>query len=275
MRTWHQVTAWVEPEFGDWSVWVERFADLGVESTLIHENPSGLSGFVATEAEAAALAEGLRQFGAPVEVRQTPDQNWAEAWKQFFKPVRVGRRLVVRPSWEAFQAQPEDLVITLDPGEAFGTGDHPTTRMCLELLEAEDPSGKRVADIGCGTGILSIAALLLGAESAHCVDVDPPAVEASLANAEANGVRLTAWVGEGFQPLPEGAYPLVSSNIISAAIIRLAPEAAQRVVPGGAWVISGVVQDNWPDVEAAVRRAGFHVETKRMEGEWVAATLRR
>jgi len=183
---------------------------------------------------------------------------------------------VIRPEWETFEAEADDIVIVLDPGQAFGTGDHPTTRMCLELLDALDLHGLDVADIGCGSGILAVAACRLGARSVVGVDIDGVAVEASAENAARNGVSFDVLAGKGFEPLPsEATYDLVVSNIISAALIVLAPEASGRVRPGGRWVVSGVIRNNWPDVAAAAERAGFQVDDVREEGDWVAASLIR
>jgi ribosomal protein L11 methyltransferase len=201
-----------------------------------------------------------------------PEVDWAEAWKQFFVPRTVGR-FFVRPSWEEAPV-PEGLVeIVLDPGQAFGTGDHPTTRMCLELVGETVTAGARVADIGSGSGILSIAAAKLGAE-VEGVDLDAPSVEAARENAARNGVSAEFRLGTGFEPL-EGTYDVVLSNIISAALIGLAPVTAARVRPGGAWIVSGVIQDNWADVLSAAEAAGFRLDRRLEEGEWVAARLFR
>ncbi len=265
----------------DWAPLIEVFREHGIEGTVQEDSPPSLAGYLAEnqtdEARLNALCDDLVAAGAESIWREAIDEvDWAEAWKQFFKPMRLGRRLVIRPEWETFEAEADDIVIVLDPGQAFGTGDHPTTRMCLELLDALDLHGLDVADIGCGSGILAVAACRLGARSVVGVDIDGVAVEASAENAARNGVSFDVLAGKGFEPLPsEATYDLVVSNIISAALIVLAPEASGRVRPGGRWVVSGVIRNNWPDVAAAAERAGFQVDDVREEGDWVAASLIR
>lgn len=265
----------------DWAPLIEVFRAHGIEGTVQEDDPASLAGYVAEsqtdESMLNALCDDLVAAGADAIWREAIDEiDWAEAWKQFFKPMRVGRRIVVRPAWEPFDAKSDDIVLVLDPGQAFGTGDHPTTRMCLELLDGLDLRDLDLADIGCGSGILSVAACRLGARSVVGVDIDGVAVEASLENAARNEVTFETLAGKGFEPLPPGAtYDIVVSNIISAALIVLAPETARRVRPGGRWIVSGVIRGNWPDVRHAAERSGFRVETVLEEGDWVAASLIR
>jgi ribosomal protein L11 methyltransferase len=182
------------------------------------------------------------------------------------------------------------VVIVLDPGQAFGTGDHPTTRLCLELLELADVPDARVADVGCGSGILSVAACKLGAAEVIANDVEPVAVEVARQNAELNQVQFLALVGEGigpaidpttarldgWPPLPEDAgFDVVVSNIISAILIRIARDIAAALVPGGRWIVSGIIEQNWPDVRAAAQSAGFTLREERHEDGWVAAMFNR
>jgi ribosomal protein L11 methyltransferase len=261
----------------DWARLVEVFARHGIDGTEQTDRPPSLCGYLPEEAHelVGPLGDELRAYGATeVAVDSVPEEDWAEGWKQFFVTRRIGRRFVLRPSWAEPWTGEGDLVIELDPGQAFGTGDHPTTRMCLELLE-EIAAPKRVADIGCGSGVLAIAAARLGAE-VQAVDVDPLSVEITCQNAARNGVYLQAFEGRGFDPLPAGrSYDLVMSNIISAALISLAPEAWSRLMPGGSWIVSGVIEANWPDVLAAAERCGFRLAARREEGDWVAATFSR
>lgn len=281
MSRWIMVRAELREAPADWAPLIEVFREHGIEGTVQEDSPPSLAGYLAEsqtdESQLNALCDDLVEAGAESIWREAIDEvDWAEAWKQFFKPMRLGRRLVIRPEWETFEAEADDIVIVLDPGQAFGTGDHPTTRMCLELLDALDLHGLDVADIGCGSGILAVAACRLGARSVVGVDIDGVAVEASAENAARNGVSFDVLAGKGFEPLPsEATYDLVVSNIISAALIVLAPEASRRVRPGGRWVVSGVIRNNWPDVAAAAERAGFQVDDVREEGDWVAASLIR
>jgi ribosomal protein L11 methyltransferase len=240
--------------------------------------PPTLSAYLAPQDEAAIheLTHALQNAGALVETRIVQEEDWAEAWKQYFRPQRVGRRWYIRPTWEEGSPDPGDLVLVIDPGQAFGTGGHQTTRGCLQAMESLDLQGKEVADIGCGSGILSVAAGLMGAEAIQGVDVELASVEASRENAGRNHVSAEFFQGLGFSPLrADQTYDLVLSNIISAALIQLAPEAGRRVKPGGAWITSGVIQANWPDVRAAAEREGFALEDEIGEDDWVTARFRR
>lgn len=278
-KVWTEVKAVLAEEPLDWSLWVDAFDRHGLPGTVQHDDPPALSAYVAPcdKALIGPLGDELRRLGAAeVVTTEVQEQDWAETWKQFFKPRRIGQKLVVCPTWEPYHSGPGDIVVTLDPGQAFGTGDHPTTRGCLEQLERMGCKGLRVADIGCGSGILSVAAMLLGAASVDAVDSDGSSVEATLANAELNQVHVDALRGEGFGPLTgREKYDLALSNIISAALIGLAPSAAEFVSPGGHWIVSGIILANWPDVDKAATRAGFTLIENQVIGEWVTATLRR
>lgn len=295
MKVWTKLTARLERVPEDWAVYAEAFERHGIAGTVQTDQPPTVSGyaFEPTAEDLESLRRTLLERGAwGVEVEEIEEQDWAEGWKQFFKPRRVGRRLVIVPSWEEYEAGAEDAVIVLDPGQAFGTGDHPTTRLCLELLEAIDLRGACIADIGCGSGILSIASVQLGASGVWAVDVERAAVESARENAGRNGVRLNVYEGRGFEPLEaaasggagtpaaEGAdaipkrFDVVLSNIISAALIQLAPAASRRLRRGGAWIVSGVIEANWNDVLAAAGKSGFRLEDVRREDGWLAAMFR-
>lgn len=269
---WTKVTAELDHEPDDWSVWCEMFERHGVPGTVQTDLPPTISAYLAPGAEAALpkLSRDLSELGAVrVSTELVQEQDWAESWKQFFVPRKIGG-IWIRPTWEESQGTPE---IVLDPGQAFGTGDHPTTRMCLELLQEWNGVKGSVADIGCGSGILSIAAALLGFGPVSAVDIDPLSVEATRENAVRNGAGVEACCGKGFEPLPPGEkYALVVSNIISAALINLAPEVSART---DAWIVSGIIDSNWSDVESCVNRTGFRVGKVKREGEWVAASLLR
>lgn len=272
--SWIEVRATFEPAL-DLSPYIEIYRCHGIENTL--EEGSTLVGCLVNvagvEEKTASLEQALWDAGATeVQSHALPEVNWEESWKQFFKPRRIGNRFVVRPTWEEFHAQAGDLQIVLDPGQAFGTGDHPTTRMCLELLELAEVEGKRVADVGCGSGILSVGACLLGASEVIAVDIEDLSVEVAKENASRNGVSFDARVGDGLKEL-DGDFDIVISNIISAILIRLSRDVPDYVRPGGLWIVSGIIHQNWPDVLAAIRQNGFHLLEKREEGDWVAATF--
>jgi ribosomal protein L11 methyltransferase len=193
---------------------------------------------------------------------------------------RIGRRFVIRPTWEAFEPEPEDLVIVLDPGQAFGTGDHQTTRLMLESMENAELEGKQVCDLGCGSGVLSIGAKLLGAAEVVAVDIDPISIAVSRENFDLNGVAIEALTGEGIAALDAGSgggarrWDVVLSNIISATLISMTHEVAAHLAPGGLWIVSGIIAGNWTDVRAAAEREGLELVERREEDEWVAATFR-
>jgi ribosomal protein L11 methyltransferase len=194
------------------------------------------------------------------------DKVWERVWLDHFKPMSFGRRLWVCPAEESID-QPDAVVIKLDPGLAFGTGTHPTTALCLAWLDSETLSGKRIIDYGCGSGILAIAALKLGAASAVALDHDPQALIASRENAGKNGVsdRLTTCLPD---TLPSGQFDLLVANILAGPLIQLAPEFARIIRPGGRFALSGILAEQQSDVESAYRDFATLAPAKRLE-EWL------
>lgn len=279
MSDWLKITAVFDTPPTDFSTFADAFDRFSCPGSIVTDDPPAISAYLGdvpgAEQIAAKLKNELLSLGAhSVDVAREPDVDWSEHWKQFFKPMRLGKRLVVRPTWEDYATQPGDVELVIDPGQAFGTGDHPTTRLCLRLIDGMDWAGKQVADVGCGSGILGIAALKLGASSVLGTDIDPLSIEVSKRNADLNKVGGQWVVGDGFEPL-EGFYDVVFSNIISAVLIRLAPDAARFVQPEGIWLVSGVIESNWPDVLGAAEKAGFELVEKIQEDDWLAAKFRR
>lgn len=276
---WIEVRAVLDADPADWSPYADAFDRYGCPGSLISENPPSISGYLVSVGAAKAQIEGLREellrLGAcEVRIADVPEEDWSESWRKFFKPRRVGERIVVRPTWEAFEVRPEDVEIVLDPGQAFGTGDHPTTRLCLELLDSLDLKGKSVLDLGCGSGILSIAASKLGAARVLGVDIEPVSVEVAQLNARQNDSFATFVCADGFDdPKLLAPWDVIVSNIISATLIRLAPEAASHICSGGTWLVSGIIRQNWEDVQSAASDAGFSLKTERIEDDWVAAVF--
>lgn len=217
-------------------------------------------------------AFGLRPVGA-LQVRAVADEDWAEAWKAHYVPQRVGR-LVVVPSWSSEPTQPGEVSISLDPGMAFGTGLHPTTQGCLLMLQEVDRMPATVLDVGIGSGILAIAALRLGAESAVGIDTDPLAVEAALANAARNGLadRLVASVGT-LPATAERRYPLVLANLVAAVLVELAPRLAAHLAVDGTLLASGIIEPKADAVVTAMDDAGLAVVSRHDDGEWVTLRL--
>jgi ribosomal protein L11 methyltransferase len=227
----------------------------------------------AGEDDACAAAAALNERW-PARVAFVEGNAWREAYKLYFKATRVGQRLVVRPPWEPYDAAPDDVVLTLDPGAAFGTGTHETTRLVLEALQQHVRAGMRVLDVGCGSGILAIATLLLGAASARAVDVDPEAVRVAGDNARANRVeaRMHAQqvAGDTLAELGE-RYPLVLANIETRVLVPMARAIEERVEPGGVLILSGILSSERERVLSAY--ASLRTLSLHELGEWVALVL--
>ena len=217
-------------------------------------------------------AFGLRPVG-PLQVRAVDDADWTDAWKRHYVPQRIGRVVIV-PSWVSHEAATDDAVVILDPGMAFGTGLHPTTRACLELLQQVSPMPARVVDVGCGSGILALAALRLGAGSAVGWDTDPLAVDAARANAERNGMDGRLDVRHGSLPdVAQERSPLVLANLVAAVLVDLAPRLFAHTGPGGTLVAGGIIAGRADEVVQAFESAGLMVTDTRDDGEWVALRL--
>ena len=217
-------------------------------------------------------AFGLRPVGA-LRVRAVDDADWSERWREHYVPQRVGRVVVV-PSWVDEPIRPGEVPIILDPGMAFGTGLHPTTRGCLRLLQRISPMPESILDVGCGSGILAIAALRLGATRAVGIDTDELAVEATRANAERNGVGPSMEVLHGSLPgESRTTYRLVLANLVAAVLIDLAPRLAAHLDAGGTLIASGIIEPRAAEVVAAMRNAGLAVEERVDDGEWVSLRL--
>lgn len=203
--------------------------------------------------------------------RVVPEEDWSNAWKAYYKPVRVGMRLVIKPSWEEYHPLEGELIIEIDPGMAFGCGTHPTTSLCLGLLEKYTRPGMTVYDIGTGSGILAVAAAMLGASRVVAVDIDPVACRAASENAARNKVTAQVEVIQGnLLDLLEDGAGLIVANIIASVIAGFAPEAAGALVPGGVLIASGIIRERTAEVIAALTAAGLTVCEQLEEGRWVA-----
>lgn len=214
-------------------------------------------------------------------LKDIENADWENSWKQYYKPLEIGERLLVIPQWEPVDPQGR-VPLILDPGLTFGTGNHATTRMCLTALEKTVRGGERVLDVGCGSGILSIAAVRLGAASALAVDIDPQCLTVARDNAALNNIgpdTYTVRVGdlltdEAFRASLGGGYDLLLANIVADVIIALAPLVRTLVRPGGLFLCSGIIDDREEDVAERLRQAGLTILDRQEDDGWRAFTCR-
>ena len=237
------------------------------------------------ESSLLALAEriaALRHAGAALGAGTishsfVADEDWAETWKAYIHTEKIGERIVVRPTWEEYTPSANEIVIELDPGAAFGTGAHATTAMCLRWLEHLVSPGMRVYDVGCGSGILAVAAAKLGAGEVIAMDYDPVAVSVAEENIRQNNVHNVVACESDLLSACEGAAPaeLITANIIADVIIRLFAQLDRHLAPGGTLLASGIIDDRIADVEHAAAEHGFTVLDMTCEKEWAAMIIRR
>lgn len=305
-KTWLEVALTVDGELAEAVAEVlARFAPNGVviESTAVTTKPDDSEGHATGPLRVAAylavdegleeqrrhIEEALWYLGRiqplpPAEFQIIQQTNWAESWKQHYRPIKIGRRLLITPAWIEPQDQ-ERTAIFIEPGMAFGTGTHPTTQLCLELIEAyadqrtPGPSaeGWHAIDVGCGSGILAIAALKLGCRGALGVDIDAEAIDSAAMNAELNGVtdRLELAVGSLAETL-DGVFSLQQANLVLANILapvlaRLLDEGLGALLTPQGWlVLSGILDEQTGQVEDALLRNGLRLVERRQSGDWVA-----
>lgn len=274
----------VEPAF--------KLVDEGLGARVDPSRPSIVRGYIpardraVAEQAVAELTEtlghlqafGLRPIGE-LRTRIVHEADWAEAWKAHFPVLRVGRRVVIKPTWRRHRAGPDDVVLALDPGMAFGTGLHPTTRLCLAALETFADrgalDGSCVLDLGCGSGILAIAAAKLGAASVLGLDTDPIAVEATVANAARNGLVEQIHARHGSLPTGEAPFDVVLANLIASVLVTLAPLLRDALRSGGTLLASGIFIDREADVRTALATSELDVVGRSAEGEWIALEVVR
>ena len=231
------------------------------------------------------VAEGLwhlsslgPQFVGVLDTRVVNEEDWANAWKDYYHVTHIGRRLVIRPSWRNYTPKDDEVVLELDPGMAFGTGLHPTTRMCLEQVEQRVQPGMRILDVGTGSGILALAAAKLGASEVFCIDNSSVAVESASANAAANSLddRISVVLGtldEAEAKRMEGQYDMVLANIIARVIGSIAPHLARVLAPGGTLIASGIIEERRHEAEQPLLDAGLKLLEVVMIDDWVTLVM--
>ncbi len=239
---------------------------------------AAVSGFIAEGSDIMPVLEQLKLLlpEADVEVVSVEQSDWANNWKKYYKPIRVGKSIVIKPSWEPYEKQDGDVIVELDPGMAFGTGTHETTRMCMELLERFVTPEATVLDVGCGSGILSITSLLLGAKSIVGVDIDPVAVDVAVENGERNGFCPPQYVIKkgNLADETEGMFDIAAANIVADAIKMLAPDVKRFIKPEGYFICSGIIEDRIDDVKECLNSLGYNIIEVLRQGEWAAMLCR-
>ena len=250
-----QVHAWFEPD----ATFQERLQALRSQLDMNRR--------LAPEVDLGTLA---------IDTVNVKDEDWSEVWKQFYKPFRAGKSLVVKPTWEPYAPKPGDRVIEIDPGMAFGSGTHETTGMCLELLEEAVHGGERVIDVGTGSGILAIGAALLGAKDVLAIDIDPTAVKVARENVAHNHLEQTVTTLEGnLLEKVDAQCEVCVANIIADVICMFAAPLNDHIIPGGLFICSGIIKEREQDVTGALLAAGYTILDIRRKGEWVAMLSRR
>ncbi len=225
-----------------------------------------------------ALRRHLAALVSPSALRSRwlSEEDWAHVWKEFFPVLRVSPRLVICPTWRSYRPRQGEAVIRLDPGMAFGTGQHPTTLMCLRALDELLRPGMHVLDLGTGSGILALAAARLGATSVLALDIDPQAAAVARENVRLNGLEAVVQVEEdGLDEAPMSAFDLAMANISAAVIVEMAPALAEVLRPGGVLIVAGFSAESADRVSSALARTGLVVERALADGDWRAHIARR
>ena len=218
-----------------------------------------------------------------IETDTLNEEDWANNWKKYFHPMNVGEKLLICPEWESCENPENRVVFKINPGMTFGTGSHYTTRLCLEEIEKYADGDSVVADLGCGSGILSVVSLMLGAKHATAVDIDSNAHDIAYANAQRNDVDKSAYrvlTGNVLtderltNEIADRKYNLVCANIVADVIISLAPYAREIISDDGIFITSGIIEDRADEVSAAIEKNGFEIINRRREKDWVCFTCR-
>lgn len=207
-------------------------------------------------------------------INTVKEEDWANNWKKYYKPTKVGNKIVVKPLWEQYEKKDGEIVIELDPGMAFGTGTHETTRMCIKALEKYVKEGSTVFDIGTGSGILSIAASKLGAQSVTAVDLDHTAVESASKNVKYNNIPNVEVLYGNLTNVVHGKADIIVANIIAEVIIVLSKSVRNFIKDGGYFITSGIIEERRKAVEDSLKNEGFIICDEKKEGEWVCIISR-
>ncbi len=209
---------------------------------------------------------------SPLKEKYVEEEDWQNAWKEHFHPLRIGRHLVICPTWRTVETSESDILIHLDPGMAFGTGHHPTTRTCMEILERDTKPGDRILDVGCGSGILSVVAVKVGATSALGLEIDPVAARAGEENVRINGIKDKVQIVQGTLPSPLAearSFDIVAANISAKIVTDLAQHLIDSVAIGGKLIAGGIIEPHVEDVTKALNAVGASIDETFIDGDWV------
>ena len=303
---WTEITVSIPNEFTDsaaaivnmtvpYGIYIEDYSDLEqnawdiahidlIDEELIYKDrKNSLIHVYISECDNAAealefLKERFTAEKIPFAIESTgvDDKDWNENWKKYFHTIEIGEKLAVVPSWEEYENKDGRTVLNIDPGAAFGTGTHATTSLCLGVLDECVADGVKVLDIGCGSGILAIASVLLGADNAFGVDIDAQSVKTAKENAEINNITdKTEFVVGDLADKVSGKYEIVCANIVADVIIRLLPDVGQFMTDDGILIISGIIDIRKEDVLAAVKENGFTIESEAYRENWCAFVLKK
>ena len=254
-------------------------------TVYLPDNSQGVDMLAAIRSEMIALGgrDEDKAFGRlAVELANVREEDWANNWKQYFKPLTVGNKLVIKPSWEEYNKNDDRIILEIDPASSFGTGQHNTTQLCLELIEKNLNKGDKLFDLGCGSGILSIASILLGAEEVTAVDIDQNSVKIAKENAEKNNIsaeKYTAYCGNVIDDneLVEkigGGYDVIAANIVADVLIAMSPLFEKFVKKGGTLILSGIISERCHEVIDAVKAKGYTLVEQREANDWVAVSFK-
>jgi len=267
---------------------IEDFSDIDtcpwdyVDEELLAKDKTvvSISGYMETNENVIAVTEQLKIMlpqDAQVEIIPVNEEDWANNWRKYYHPIHVGKNLVIKPSWIDYDKKDSDIIVELDPGMAFGTGTHETTRMCMAHLEKYIDKNSRVLDVGCGSGILSITSLLIGANEVTGVDIDPVAVKVAIENGEMNNFKAPRYnIKRGnLVDEAEGKYDVIVANIIADVIIGVCGDVKQFLADDGVFISSGIIIDRKDDVKRAFDENGYKVVEEVEEGEWVSFVCKK
>ncbi len=278
------------------SLMIEDYSDVeqeldGVYGDLIDEEllakdrtVSSVSAFVSGEKNPAEqvsfINDRLAASGIPFETELSgvSEEDWADSWKQYYKPIKTGNRIVIVPAWEEYTKKDGEITVLMDPGMAFGTGTHETTRLCAALLEKYVTEGCKMLDVGCGSGILAICASKLGAGECFACDIDPVSVRIARENAEINKTaNVKCAVSDLLKSVEfvDGGYDVCAANIVADVIIRLAPDIGAFLSPDAVLIVSGIIAERAEETVAALNGAGFEVFDEMRENGWYCAACRK